>query len=531
MKVRHGPVTSKRPAPAVREQPSTTPTTHALPDVEPPLPPASMVPVVAPTGTPSSTTPLSTSRLEAPWSARAKALATAALSAAHGATGNDAIAAVVDFLVQSHELKGSRLSCAVSLQGGPALVRGTTEAVNPCSNAKLVTAAYALTVLGPLHRFPTEVLQAPSGALVVRGGFDPTLTTDDLVAMAAALRQRGITRVPALVVDNTALVGGNVPRAFDKYGDEDWEYLARPEPLSVNQNALHLVVTPGAGAGEPGRIDVDNGAFAVHNRVVTADAGAKFRVGCDELDTAGVLRRDASGKAIIEVWGDVAADYTKGKSLVMKMPSPTEGFIDRLRFALEQAGITVEGAVTEAAAPPGSVAVHTHKSKPLGEILQTSLATSNAFDHEMFALAAAVREQGGPVSLADATARLEAFVTEALGGSAVMANASGIGNENKLRAADIVSLLQQAQREPRLAPLVPALATPGGKGTLKTRMLDTDAEGRLHAKTGTGEGACALSGVVGDVVFSMLVERTGAGREAARAALDALGIALAALAR
>lgn len=531
IKVRNERVVQTRPEALTRERSNVNDETLAPPDREPPLPPTSLIPVVVPVGAHPARAPAGPSRIEAPWSAHAKALAAAALHAAAGATGTEAVAAVVDFLLESKELKGSRLSCAVAVAGGPPLLRGTSEAVNPCSNAKLMTAAYALSVLGPMHRFPTEMLQAPSGALVVRGAFDPTLTTDDLVAMALALRQRGIERVPALIVDNTALKGGNVPRAFDKYGDEDWEYLARPEPLSVNKNALRLVVTPGTHAGAAAHIDIDNGAFAIHSKVSTVDAGATFRIGCDELDTAGVLRRDAHGKAIIEVWGDVAADYRKGKALVMKMPSPTEGFIDRLRFALHSAGIVVDGEVSEAPAPPGSVAVHTHKSKPLGEILQESLATSNAFDHEMFALAAAQRETGGPVSLADATARLESFVADSLGGVSVMANASGIGNENKLRCQDIVGLLQKAMREPRLAPLVPALATPGGKGTLRTRMLGTEAEGRLHAKTGTGEGACALSGVVGDVVFSLLVERTAAGRDAARAALDALGIALAALER
>jgi serine-type D-Ala-D-Ala carboxypeptidase/endopeptidase (penicillin-binding protein 4) len=473
-------------------------------------------------------------RPRAAWSERSDALAAQALAAAAGRSGAEAVQAIVDAILESPELRGARLACAVSLAGTDVVARGVEAPVNPCSNAKLVTAGYALSVLGPLHRFTTDVLRAPGAALVWRGCFDPTLTPDDLLQMARELAARGVVRVPGVVVDNTALAGGNVPRGFAKYGDEDWEYLARPEALSVNKNALRISVKPGAAPGLPAQVELDTTAFVVHSSATTAPAGTKFRLGCDELDTAGVLQRDESGRAIIRVWGEVAADYAKGKQLVMKSPSPTEGFIDRLLWALGEVGIAVEGPVTEGPTPAGATPVLQHKSEPLGEILTTSLASSNAFDHEMFALAASCKERAGPSSLADATAALERFLQAATGEAGAMVNASGIGNECKLTATAVVRLIEKAAREPRLTPLLSALAAPGERGTLKSRMVDTAAEGAFRGKTGTGEGAVALSGIIQGaeraVVMSLLVEEVAGTRDGARAALDGLAIALSAFA-
>lgn len=466
-------------------------------------------------------------RVKAPWSAHAEEIAAAALEAANGKRGAAAITAVADAILGGPELKDANISFSVSHKGSVIAQRGTADAINPCSNGKLITAAYALHVLGPTHRFATDVLLTKDGDLVVKGAFDPTLTTESLIALAQSLKESlkkaGIDRVPRVLIDNSALSGGNVPAAFEKYRDQDWEYLARPEALSVNKNLVHVTVH------NDGRVTADQDAFALQSRVQVVPPG-EFKVAVDELDTAGVLERDASGKAIVGVWGTIASDYTKGKELKMKSPAPVESFIDRLAFAFKEAGIAV-GSFGEGSANAAE-RVHTHRSAPLAEILQESVAVSNAFDHEMFALAASMKEnKGAPVTLRETSRRIDAFLHDVLGGEGTMPNASGIGNEAKLRSVDILKLFARAETDARLHPLLDALAVPGMKSTIKTRMLDTPAEKLFRGKTGTGNRAVALSGVVGDgrIAFSLFAEKTKAGRDNARAALDAMAIALSTL--
>lgn len=77
------------------------------------------------------------------------------------------------------------------------------ELIAPASVAKLVTALYALEILGPDHRFETRlVAESPlsadgrlTGALALVGAGDPDLDTDDLAELIAQARGRGLRQV------------------------------------------------------------------------------------------------------------------------------------------------------------------------------------------------------------------------------------------------------------------------------------------------------------------------------------------------
>ncbi len=61
--------------------------------------------------------------------------------------------------------------------------QGTTS-MRPASNMKIVTALNALHVLGPMTRMTTDTVVPEKGEVILRGGGDTTLGTDDLAALA-----------------------------------------------------------------------------------------------------------------------------------------------------------------------------------------------------------------------------------------------------------------------------------------------------------------------------------------------------------
>ena len=83
----------------------------------------------------------------------------------------------------------------------------------PASTAKLATAVVALDVLGPEHRFRTELLARGAlergvlhGDLILRGGGDPFLDLADLLGLAVRLENSGIREVDGrFLIDDTAL--------------------------------------------------------------------------------------------------------------------------------------------------------------------------------------------------------------------------------------------------------------------------------------------------------------------------------------
>jgi D-alanyl-D-alanine carboxypeptidase/D-alanyl-D-alanine-endopeptidase (penicillin-binding protein 4) len=107
------------------------------------------------------------------------------------------------------------------------------------SNEKLLTSMAALELLGPAFRFATRV-EATSkvhngvvnGDLWLIGGGDPTLTSDDLAALATQVREEGVQRVTGDVIGDTS--------AFDRgwwapgwLPDISRQYVTRPTALRL----------------------------------------------------------------------------------------------------------------------------------------------------------------------------------------------------------------------------------------------------------------------------------------------------------
>jgi D-alanyl-D-alanine carboxypeptidase/D-alanyl-D-alanine-endopeptidase (penicillin-binding protein 4) len=259
--------------------------------------------------------------------------------------------------------------------------------------------------------------------------------------------------------------------------------------------------------------------------VVIGKPGDKTQVGIEVKPSVG------EGPSTVRVWGTIAPG-DRPRRLVMRSPDTLTLFGDRMQRALAAAGITVEGRVRAGDTPSTATPVHVVRSAPLGEILRASLGGSIEFDHETFAVAAAHAQNGRqPVTVADGVAGLRAFLaSEVKLERFVVKNASGLGNVNRLSSHDIAKLLRYAAAHDRTAPMLDALARPGAPHTtLVTRMIGTEAETALAAKTGTEGRNIALSGVVHPpqgrpVVFSTIASSRQ--RPEARAIVDSVGITL-----
>ena len=115
----------------------------------------------------------------------------------------------------------------------------------PASVAKAATAFYALSRLGPSHRFETRLLATGpvvngriEGDLVLQGGGDPLLDTDALGEMIAALKSKGIHEVQGWFrVDPAALP--YVPH-IDPDQPEQVGYNPAIDGLNLNFNRVHF---------------------------------------------------------------------------------------------------------------------------------------------------------------------------------------------------------------------------------------------------------------------------------------------------
>lgn len=110
--------------------------------------------------------------------------------------------------VDRTRLKGRVSGLVVDVSSGKVLfAEHSRTALVPASTTKLLTAATALSVLGPEHRFTTKVVRAAAGGIVLVGGGDPYLRAGSRGApaggslwalaqqTAAQLKKAQVTRV------------------------------------------------------------------------------------------------------------------------------------------------------------------------------------------------------------------------------------------------------------------------------------------------------------------------------------------------
>ena len=175
--------------------------------------------------------------------------------------------------------------------------------LNPASNAKIVTAAAALAILGPEYRFETALYgdqdgTAVDGPLYLRGRGDPTLEISDIWGLAAELRRRGVRVIRGdIVVDATYFDDTTEPPAFDQQPNErsyfraaggrgqrqrQRRHGARAPQLTRPGRPAIVVAEPGrlAGARPTTRVTVEEGApsRSASRPGPTDDGGTEARV-------------------------------------------------------------------------------------------------------------------------------------------------------------------------------------------------------------------------------------------------------------
>lgn len=116
----------------------------------------------------------------------------------------------------------------------------------PASTIKIATALLALQTLGPDFRFKTEFYLRDRTTLVIKGYGDPFLVSESLPPIAKALKQRGLSRIDNLVLDQSYFTSDLVA---DGGENSENPYDAENAALAVNFNALPLLVH------ETGRVD------------------------------------------------------------------------------------------------------------------------------------------------------------------------------------------------------------------------------------------------------------------------------------
>ncbi|MFV0386385.1 D-alanyl-D-alanine carboxypeptidase [Paracoccus sp. (in: a-proteobacteria)] len=340
--------------------------------------------------------------------------------------------------------------------------------VTPASTLKVVTALYALDRLGPSFRFRTRILRA-GDMIILAGGGDPLLSTDDLERLAGDLVASGQGSLARF-----AVWGGALPR-LSEIAPGQADHLAYNPAMSgmiLNFNRVHLGWRQ---SGGDYRMSLEARAEAHSPRAytITAAPGAQvslFSYGAGDGRESWTVSRAAMGKAGSR-WlpvrkpelyaGDVFQTLCRAKGLVLPAPE-------------------VIGAL-----PVATQEIAALDSPALRDILRGMLKYSTNLTAEVVGL----RASGASGPGASARAMRDWLVAQGLGVGFSLADHSGLSADSRVTAGGMARILAGPGLSAGLPDLLKPEVPPPGRDVPAPDVV---------AKTGTLNFVSNLAGYARD---------------------------------
>ena len=380
-------------------------------------------------------------------------------------------------LVAAAKLTGATGFVVAETQSGRVLESLDADlALPPASVAKAMTAFYALDRLGPDFRFATRVLATGpvsggrlDGDLVLVGTGDPSLDTDRLGDLAAALGTRGIRQITGRYL---AYAGG-IPHIEEIDTDQPDHVGYNPAISGLNLNY--------------NRVDFE-WQRGPQGYAVTMDArGTRFvppvtMASVTPVDRASPLFTYRSGQGR-DIWTVATSALGKKGGRWLPVRHPEEYTAGVFATLMQAQGLRLPPVQVVTGLPQGSVLAET-RSDALTEVMRQMLKYSTNMTAEVIGLASS---RAG--SLEQSGAAMTDWARTTYGIASDYVDHSGLAGGSRIAASQMVRMLRAAR---------------GGAlpGIMKDYAL-RDATGKpvrsdvqVNAKTGTLNFVSALAGYI-----------------------------------
>lgn len=365
-----------------------------------------------------------------------------------------------------------------------------TAARPPASVTKALTALYALETLGAEYRFSTRILaSAPvvdgvlQGDLILAGGGDPTLVTDDLAALVQSLADAGVQEVQGAF----QVWGGALPgvKEIEPGQLDQLSYNPALGGLNLNFNRVFFEWTRSA---ENYAVSMDARSETLRPVVKTARMQIVDRKGpvYTYTEGAGVDNWTVARGAL----GDSGSRW-----LPVRFPALYAG--DVFHTLAQSAGIKLTRA-TAISDVPDAAELARHESVPLREMMREMLLYSTNLTAEAAGMTATASRGDRAKGLRTSALSMAHWARGRADINPHFEDHSGLSGQDQIAAGDMVKLLNADGVRDTLRPIMKRIPMVDGK-----RRAIKDFPAEVRAKTGTLNFVSTLAGYL----------KTGGGRE------------------
>lgn len=352
----------------------------------------------------------------------------------------------------------------------------------PASVTKAVTALYALQALGAKHRFQTRLIATSTlkngilkGDLILEGGGDPTLDTNDLAILAGKLKAAGVREVRGRFL----VSGGTLPfqHSIDSDQPDHLGYNPSVSGLSLNYNRVYFEWKR---QGNTYGVSMD----ARSDKYRPSVQMARMKVVKRNLPV--YTYKDRGGR---DEWTVAQGALGKGGSRWLPVRKPELYSGDVFRSLARSHGIVLKA--PKVSKKPASGTVLAQVSSPeLRDIVRGMLKYSNNLTAEMLGLAATVKRGKRANTLKASAGEMSSWAKTALGMKNVkLVDHSGLGERSRISASDMSLALVKVYQNGVLKPILKPISLRYADGKVnKNHPI------KVRAKTGTLNFVSALAG-------------------------------------
>lgn len=358
----------------------------------------------------------------------------------------------------------------------------------PASVIKVPTTLAALLELGESFRWKTEFYVDGSidngvlnGNLVIKGGGDPDLNTEDIENIVSKLKLAGMRSIRGnIIIDRNYFEPSEKKSAF--FDENPYSpYNAMPDAMMFNQNTTTLTIN-----GNCIDCEVDDKSFDIENNI-NRDSNR-----CDWPQ----VRIIESSRPKVVISGNISQRC--GTKKITKIVSKSyQSFYYGFREKLAINDIGFDGRLVLGRVPTDSRKIFTHYSKPLIEIVgETNKESNNLFARQIF-LTLGAETLGVPSNLEKSRKAVHQILQKnGIYGVDMLKIENGSGLSRTARASTGVfeEILETAYT--RFGnKWLNTLSIAGVDGTIKTR-FPSALRNRVWMKTGTVKNAKNIVGFV-----------------------------------
>lgn len=405
----------------------------------------------------------------------------------------------VEDMIASSQISPSAISIYIKEAGksGKTIVSFNERVPRkPASVIKIATTYAALLKLGFEYRWKTQVYRSGNirsgileGDLVVKGGGDPALNTQDVAKIASYIKAQGIYKISGnIVIDRTKFhVSGESSARFDNYPYSPYNALA--DAMMFNENTTKLTIAPSGGRFSI-KQPFDDRSIKVVNKLTPTNTPCRGQHGWPQINIS-----QTSFPSVVTLQGSLSTRCPQ-RDHVHIVTRSYHAFYYALRDALQKQGVAVSGGLKFASVPKGAKELFVYHSKPLREIVQvTNKESNNLFARQIF-LTLGASVYGEPSTL-ERSRKAMVDILSQKGVSYAKAlqadNGSGLSRSASSTAIAFGSLLDSAYSRYKHE-WMEALAIAGFDGTIKRRFPSQ--RGRVWMKTGSIKGVRNIAGYV-----------------------------------